>query len=57
MTDKPTRRDLMRPAQLLGIAFGAALFAGVVLARRGQLTLHVRMLHHVPLPHIEHRVA
>ncbi|WP_369824098.1 MFS transporter [Frondihabitans sp. PAMC 28766] len=35
----------------------AALFAGVVLARRGQLTLHVRMLHHVPLPHIEHRVA
>ncbi|MFL0410071.1 amino acid transporter [Microbacterium paludicola] len=32
MTDKPTRRDLMRPAQLLGIAFGAALFAGVVTA-------------------------
>ena len=32
MTDKPTRRDLMRPAQLLGIAFGAALFAGFVTA-------------------------
>ncbi len=32
MTDKPTRRDLMRPAQLLGIAFGAALFAGIVTA-------------------------
>lgn len=32
MTDKPTRRDLMRPAQLLGIAFGAALFAGLVTA-------------------------
>ncbi|MER7797327.1 amino acid transporter [Microbacterium sp. NPDC096154] len=32
MTDKPTRRDLMRPAQLLGIAFGAALFAGFITA-------------------------
>jgi Na+/melibiose symporter-like transporter len=32
VTDKPTRRDLMRPAQLLGIAFGAALFAGIVTA-------------------------
>ncbi|GGH42965.1 amino acid transporter [Microbacterium album] len=32
MTDKPTRRDLMRPAQLLGFAFGAALFAGIVTA-------------------------
>lgn len=32
MTDKPTRRDLMRPAQLLGIAFAAALFSGIVTA-------------------------
>ncbi|MFT4211908.1 MAG: amino acid transporter [Microbacterium sp.] len=30
MTDKPTRRDLMRPAQLLGLAFIAAVFAGAV---------------------------
>ncbi|WP_438354873.1 amino acid transporter [Microbacterium sp. CJ88] len=30
MTDKPTRRDLMKPVQLLGLAFGAAVFAGVV---------------------------
>jgi hypothetical protein len=30
MTDKPTRRDLMRPVQLLGLAFVCALFAGVV---------------------------
>lgn len=31
MNDKPTsRRDLMKPAQLLGLAFGAALFAGIV---------------------------
>ncbi|WP_396667265.1 amino acid transporter [Microbacterium sp. R86528] len=29
--DKPTtRRDLMKPVQLLGLAFAAALFAGVV---------------------------
>ncbi|MGZ0712242.1 amino acid transporter (plasmid) [Coraliomargarita sp. W4R53] len=29
--DKPTtRRDLMKPVQLLGLAFGAALFAGFV---------------------------
>lgn len=28
--DSPTRRDLMKPVQLLGMAFGAALFAGVV---------------------------
>lgn len=28
--DKPTRRDLMKPVQLLGLAFGAAAFAGVV---------------------------
>ncbi|BDV32367.1 amino acid transporter [Microbacterium terricola] len=28
--DKPTRRDLMKPVQLLGLAFVAALFAGVV---------------------------
>lgn len=27
---KPTRRDLMKPAQLLGLAFIAAVFAGVV---------------------------
>lgn len=26
----PTRRDLMKPVQLLGFAFGAAVFAGVV---------------------------
>lgn len=31
MNDKPTtRRDLMKPVQLLGLAFGAALFAGMV---------------------------
>jgi energy-coupling factor transporter transmembrane protein EcfT len=30
MTDKPSRRDLMRPVQLLGLAFLAAVFAGVV---------------------------
>lgn len=31
MTDKPTtRRDLMKPVQLLGLAFIAALFAGFV---------------------------
>ncbi|MFV0374807.1 amino acid transporter [Microbacterium sp.] len=31
MTDsKPTRRDLMKPVQLLGLAFGAAVFAGVI---------------------------
>lgn len=28
--DRPTRRDLMKPVQLLGLAFGAAIFAGVV---------------------------
>ena len=28
--DKPTRRDLMKPVQLLALAFGAALFAGIV---------------------------
>ena len=28
--DKPTRRDLMKPLQLLGLAFAAAVFAGVV---------------------------
>ncbi|QIG39014.1 amino acid transporter [Microbacterium sp. 4R-513] len=28
--DKPTRRDLMKPVQLLGLAFGAALFTGIV---------------------------
>lgn len=31
MTDhKPSRRDLLRPVQLLALAFGAALFAGIV---------------------------
>lgn len=32
MTDRgPTRRrDLLRPVQLLGLAFGAAVFAGIV---------------------------
>lgn len=30
MTDRPTRRDLMKPVQLLGLAFGSAIFAGVV---------------------------
>lgn len=30
MTDKPTRRELLRPLQLLGLAFAAALFAGFV---------------------------
>ncbi len=31
MTDpKPSRRDLLRPVQLLGLAFAAAVFAGVV---------------------------
>jgi energy-coupling factor transporter transmembrane protein EcfT len=28
--DKPTRRDLMKPVQLLGLAFAAAIFAGVI---------------------------
>jgi energy-coupling factor transporter transmembrane protein EcfT len=28
--DRPTRRDLMKPVQLLGLAFAAALFAGLV---------------------------
>lgn len=32
MTDKTRRRDLMRPVQLLGIAFIAAAFAGFVTA-------------------------
>ncbi|WP_156761672.1 amino acid transporter [Microbacterium karelineae] len=32
MTDKPTRRDLMKPVHLLGFAFAAALFAGFVTA-------------------------
>ncbi|MCK6066195.1 MULTISPECIES: amino acid transporter [Microbacterium] len=30
MTDKPTRRDLMRPLHLLGLAFLTAAFAGIV---------------------------
>lgn len=30
MTDKPTRRQLMRPVQLIGLALGSALFAGLV---------------------------
>ena len=32
MTDKTRRRDLMRPAQLLSIAFVAAAFAGIITA-------------------------
>lgn len=32
MTDKTRRRDLMRPAQLLGIAFACAAFAGIITA-------------------------
>lgn len=31
MTDQtPTRRDLLKPVQLLGFAFAAAVFAGVI---------------------------
>lgn len=30
MTDKPTRRELMKPLHLLGLALLAAVFAGVV---------------------------
>jgi len=30
VTEPTTRRDLMKPVQLLGLAFGAAVFAGVV---------------------------
>jgi len=30
VTDKPTRRDLLKPVQLLGLAFIAAAFAGGV---------------------------
>jgi len=30
VTDRPTRRDLMKPVQLLGLAFISALFAGIV---------------------------
>ena len=30
MTEPTTRRDLMKPVQLLGLAFGAAVFAGIV---------------------------
>lgn len=28
--ERPTRRDLMKPVQLLGLAFAAAVFAGIV---------------------------
>ncbi len=35
----------------------AALIAAVALARRGQLSLHVRVRHHVPMLSIDHRVA
>lgn len=28
--DKPTRRDLLKPVQLLGLAFTAAIFTGIV---------------------------
>lgn len=30
MSEKTSRRELMRPVQLLALAFGAALFAGIV---------------------------
>ncbi len=30
MTDKPTRRDLMKPLHLVGIALGVGVFAGIV---------------------------
>lgn len=30
MNTTPSRRDLMKPVQLLGLAFGSAVFAGVV---------------------------
>ena len=30
MTDRPTRRDLMKPVQLLGLAALAAVFGGVI---------------------------
>ncbi len=40
-----------------GLPAVAALVAGIALARRGQLTLHVVMKHHVPLLRIEHRLA
>ena len=30
MPDRPTRRDLLKPVQLLGLAFIAAVFGGVV---------------------------
>ncbi|GAA4684510.1 MFS transporter [Frondihabitans cladoniiphilus] len=40
-----------------GVPALAALVAGVVLARRGHLTLQVRMLHHVPTLHIAQRVG
>ena len=30
MTDKPTRRALLRPLHLLLVAFGSAVFAGVI---------------------------
>jgi energy-coupling factor transporter transmembrane protein EcfT len=30
MNDKKSRREIMKPIQLLGLAFGAALFAGIV---------------------------
>lgn len=30
MNDTPSRRDLMKPVHLLGLAFGSAVFAGIV---------------------------
>lgn len=30
MNDRPTRRDLMKPIQLVGLAFAAALFGGII---------------------------
>ncbi|WP_233579733.1 MFS transporter [Frondihabitans sp. PhB188] len=40
-----------------GVPALAAVFAGVMLARRGHLALHVRVRHHVPVLSIDHRVA
>jgi hypothetical protein len=40
-----------------GVPALAALTASIVLARRGHLKLQVRVKHHVPMVHIEHRLA
>lgn len=45
MTDRPTRRELMRPVQLLGIAFVCALFAaGVTFVTTGGFQAGVGIL-------------